>query len=84
MLLQFGDLRKHRRGEPFTYTVNPGALLSESPAGTYTVVVIDGGTNLIPSTTVGLSSQTATLLYAIGEASNSTVTLETRTVKSVI
>jgi uncharacterized protein DUF4397 len=69
----------------FTYTLNPGTLLSVSlPAGTYTVVVNAGTTNLIPSTTVVLSSQSATLLYAVGEASNNTVTLETRTVKDVI
>lgn len=69
----------------YTYTVNPGALLDESlPAGSYTVAVSEGTTTLIPTTSVDLSSQSVTLLYAVGEASNNTVTLETKTVKNVI
>jgi hypothetical protein len=69
----------------YTYSVNPGALLNESlPAGNYTVEVNEGTTTLIPSTSVNLSSQSVTMLFAIGEASNNTMTLETKTVKNVI
>ena len=69
----------------YTYSVNPGALLNVSlPAGNYTVEVNEGTTTLVPSTTVVLSSQSVTMLFAIGEASNNTVTLLTKTIKNVI
>jgi hypothetical protein len=69
----------------YTYTVQPGALLDVTlPAATYTVEVNQGTTTLVPSTTVVLSSQSATLLYAIGEASNNTVSLVTKTIKDVL
>lgn len=69
----------------YTYTVNPGALLKEAlPAATYTVEVTEGATTLVPSTTIVLYSQSVTLLYANGEASNNTVTMETKTVRNVI
>jgi hypothetical protein len=69
----------------YTYTVQPGALLDVTlPADTYTVEVNQGTTTLVPSTTVVLSSQSAALLYAIGEASNNTVSLVTKTIKDVI
>jgi len=69
----------------YTYSASPGALLDEPlPAGTYTVEVNEGTTTLVPSTTVVLNSQSATLLFATGEASNNTVTLETKTVRDVI
>jgi hypothetical protein len=69
----------------YTYTANPGALVSEVlPAGNYTVTISEGTTTLVPATTVVLSSQSVTLLFAVGEASNNTVTLSTKTVKDVI
>jgi Domain of unknown function (DUF4397) len=69
----------------FTYTVQPGALLNTSlPAGDYTVEVNQGTTNLVPSTPVTLFSQSVTMLFAVGEASNNTVTLESKTVRDVI
>jgi hypothetical protein len=68
----------------YTYTVNPGSLLKENlPADTYTVEVTQGTTTLVPSTTIVLNSQSATLLYAVGESSNDFVDLETRNVKNV-
>ena len=69
----------------YTYTVQPGALLDVTlPADTYTVEVNQGTTTLVPSTTVVLSSQSAALLYAIGEVSNNTVSLVTKTIKDVL
>jgi hypothetical protein len=69
----------------YTYSVNPGALLNESlPDGNYTIVVTEGTTTVIPSTALDLSSQSVTLLFAVGEASNNTVNLVTKTIKNVI
>jgi hypothetical protein len=69
----------------YTYTVNRGALLDVClPAGDYTVEVNQGSTTLVAPTFVDLYAQSATLLYATGQASNHTVTLETRTVRDVI
>jgi hypothetical protein len=69
----------------YTYSVNPEALLDEElPAGNYTIEINQGTTTLVASTTIDLYSQSVTLLFAVGEASNNTVTLETKTVKNVI
>jgi hypothetical protein len=69
----------------YTYSVNPGALLDEDlPAGNYTIEVNQGTTTLVASTAIDLYSQSVTLLFTVGEASNNTVTLETKTVKDVI
>ena len=69
----------------YAYAVKPGALLSVSlPVGTYTVEVNEGTTTLVPSTTVFLNSQSVALLYAVGQASNDTVILETRILRDVI
>jgi Domain of unknown function (DUF4397) len=69
----------------YTYSVNPGALLSATrPAGVYTVEVNEGTSTLVPSTTVVLDSQSVALLYAVGEAGNNTVTMESKTVRDVI
>jgi hypothetical protein len=68
-----------------TYTVNPGALLDVSlPAGNYTVEVKQGTTTLVTPAPLTLFSQSATLLYAVGEAETNTVILETRTLRDVI
>src|SRR5579872_210142 len=69
----------------YTYNVNPGALLGETlPSGNYTVEIQEGSTVLVPSTSIVLDSQSVTLMYAVGEASNNTVNLETKTIKNVI
>jgi len=69
----------------YKYTVNPGELLTAVvPSGSYTVQVTQGTTTLVPSTNIDLSSQSVTLLFATGEASNNTVTLENKTIKDVI
>jgi hypothetical protein len=69
----------------YTYPVKPGTLLNVSlPAGSYTVEINGGTATLVPSTPLNLFSQSVTLLYAVGEAHNNTVTLETKTRRDVI
>lgn len=69
----------------YTYAANPGQLVADIlPAGNYTVSVITGTTTLIPSTGIALYSQSVTMLFALGDASNNTVTLETKTIRNVI
>ena len=69
----------------YTYVVEPGALLDANlPAGDYAVEINQGTTTLVASTRISLSSQSVTLLYAIGQASNNTVILESRTLRDVI
>jgi len=69
----------------YSYTVNRGALLDVSlPAGTYSLEVKLGTTTLVGSTFLNLYSQSATLLYTVGQASNDTVVLQTRTLRDVI
>jgi hypothetical protein len=46
--------------------------------------VNEGTTTLVPSTVIGLRSQSVTLTYATGEATNNTVDLETKTVRDVL
>ncbi|MGA2347807.1 MAG: DUF4397 domain-containing protein [Candidatus Sulfotelmatobacter sp.] len=68
----------------YVYAVKPGALLDVTlPSGDYTVEINQGTTTLAAST-LGLDSQSVDLLYAIGQASNNTVVLETRTLRDVI
>jgi len=69
----------------YTYAVNPGALLDVIlPAGAYTVEVNQGTTTLVASTPLNLFSQSANLLYAVGQASNTTVMLENRILRDVV
>ncbi len=69
----------------YTYTVSAGQLLDVSlPAGLYTMEVNNGTSVLISSTAVRLYSQSVSLLYAVGEAKNNSVVLETRTLRDVI
>ncbi len=69
----------------YTYTVNPGALLNATlPAGSYTVGINQGTTALVPPTALTVFSQSASLLYAVGQASNNTVNLEIKSVRNVI
>jgi len=68
----------------YVYAVKPGALLDVTlPSGDYTVEINQGTTTLVAST-LGLDSQSVSLLYAVGQASNNTVALETRTLRDVI
>ena len=69
----------------YTYPVAPGALLDVTlPADEYTVEINQGTTTLVSSSPFTLNSQSVLLLYPIGEASNNTVTLSSRTVRNVI
>lgn len=69
----------------YTYAVNPGARLDVNlPAGDYTVEINEGTSTLVASTPLNLFAQSVTLLYAVGQAQNNTVTLETRTIRDVI
>ena len=69
----------------YKYTVNPAALLNTSvPSGNYTIEVTEGSTTLVPSTALNLSSQSVTMIFAIGEASNNSVVIETKTIKDVL
>jgi hypothetical protein len=69
----------------YTYSVNPGAVLSQNlPAGHYAVEVNEGTSTLVESTDVDLYSQAAIMMFAVGEAGNNTVNLETKTVRNVI
>jgi hypothetical protein len=69
----------------YTYAANPGSLLNQTlPAGHYTVEINEGTSTLVESTDVDLYSQSAIMLFAVGEASNNTVNLETKTIRNVI
>jgi hypothetical protein len=69
----------------YTYAVKAGGLLDVNlPAGKYTVEVNEGTSTLVPSTNLALYSQSETLLFAIGQASNNSVVLATRTIRDVI
>lgn len=69
----------------YTYTVSRGGLLNETlPAGFYTIEIAQGSTTLVPATPLTLYSQSATLLYSVGQSANNTVVLESRTLRDVI
>jgi len=69
----------------YSYTVDRGSLLDVSlPAGLYTVTVTLGKTTLVAATPLNLFAQAAALVYTTGEASNGSVTLETRIVRDVL
>jgi len=68
-----------------TYEVKSGALLDVNlPAAEYSVEINQGATTLVSSSLFTLNSQSALLLYAVGQASNSTVTLSSRIVRNVV
>jgi Domain of unknown function (DUF4397) len=68
----------------YTYSVNPGSLLNVTlPSGTYALEV-NQATTTIASTTFDLYSQAATMVFAVGQASNGTVNLETKNVRNLI
>jgi Domain of unknown function (DUF4397) len=69
----------------FTFAVKPAGLLDVNlPAGAYTIAVNQGTTQLAGPAPLFLASQSVNLIYAIGQASNNTVVLETRTLRDVI
>ena len=60
----------------YTFAVKPGTPLDANrPAGDYTVEINEGTTTLVSSMLLHLFSQSATLLYAVGQASNNPPTL---------
>jgi hypothetical protein len=68
----------------YTYSVNPGSLLGVTiPSGTYSIEV-NTGTTTLAATTFDLYSQAATMVFAVGQASNGTVNLETKNVRNLI
>jgi len=78
-------LQNTSTNKTYKYTVNPGALLDVTlPAGSYNATISQGGTTFIASAPVELFSQSATLLYTIGEATNNTVNLLSRSIRNVI
>jgi Domain of unknown function (DUF4397) len=78
-------LENSATSKTYTYTVNPGGLLDVAvPAGLYPVQIKQGTTTLARNGMLFLDSQSVTLLYALGQASNGTVVLGTRTLRDVI
>jgi hypothetical protein len=71
--------------QTFTLTANPGAQQWVGvPAGTYLVnVVVAGDTTVLASQQIGLADQSATFVYAAGEAANNSVGLVVRAVRDV-
>jgi Domain of unknown function (DUF4397) len=69
----------------YSYTVNRGGILSETlPSGFYTITIAQGATTLVAATPLTLDSQSATLLYTLGQSANNTVVLESKTLRDVI
>jgi hypothetical protein len=69
----------------YSYTGDRGGVLDATlPAGFYSIEIKRGAATLVASTPLNLFSQSTTLLYTVGEASNNTVVLESRTVRDVI
>jgi hypothetical protein len=69
----------------YTYNVAAGSLLDATlPAGLYSVDVKQGAATLAGDGMLFLDSQSVTLLYALGQANNNTVVLESRTLRDVI
>jgi hypothetical protein len=78
-------LENSNTSKTYTYTVNAGGLLDVTvPAGLYSLQIKQGTTTLTGNSMLFLDSQSVTLLYALGQTSNSTVVLETRTLRDVI
>jgi hypothetical protein len=71
--------------QKYTYNVNPGKTVeAEIPADIYTIEVEANGTVLVPAQPLNLYSVSATSVYAVGRASNGSLTLMTKTVRGVI
>jgi hypothetical protein len=71
--------------QKFTYTVNPGGkTVATLPADNYDIEVESNGTVLVPLQPLTLPSLSATLVYAVGSASNGALGLVTKTVKNVL
>lgn len=72
-------------GKTYTFTANRGGLLDVTvPAGLYSVEIKQGTATLAGNGMLFLDSQSVNLLYAVGQASNNTIVLETRTLRDVI
>jgi len=69
----------------FTMTANPGKEGTLTvPSGTYQVeVTLDGTTTYLTSETISVGRQSATFIYAVGEAANNSVRLARKTVPEV-
>jgi hypothetical protein len=69
----------------FTMTADPGKEGTLTiPSGTYRVeVTLDGSTTVLPSETLSVSRQSATFIYAVGQATNNSVRLARKTVPEV-
>jgi Domain of unknown function (DUF4397) len=78
-------LKNNSTLKSYTYTVDRGGLLSETlPAGFYTITITQGTTTVVAATPLTLDSQSATLLYTLGQSANNTVVLESKTLRDVI
>lgn len=78
-------LKNTTTNKSYTYSATARAQLRTTlPAGSYTVSVSEGSTTLVSSYPLTLNSQSVTLIFATGEASNNTVTLQTKTIRNVI
>jgi len=71
--------------QKYTYNVNPGkTVVATLPSDPYNIEVESNGTVLVPLQPLTLPSLSTTLVYAVGTASNGSVTLVTKTVKDVL
>jgi hypothetical protein len=70
----------------FTMTADPGKQGTITiPSGTYLVeVTLDGSTTVFASETISVGGQSATFLYAVGEAANKSVRVVRKTVPLVL
>jgi hypothetical protein len=69
----------------YPFTVSAGGSFSATlPAGDYTVVVNQGTTALVTSTSLRLDPQSVVMLLTVGQAGNNTVILVSKTVRDVI
>jgi hypothetical protein len=65
------------------YTINPGGRQQITlPAGIYTIEATVGGVSLA-SETIGLPQRSVTLLFAVGNTANESLTFATRTIRDV-
>ena len=70
--------------QKFIYIVNSGGRpVAALPADVYSIEVESNGTVLVPPQILNLPSLCATLIYAVGSASNGSLGLLTKTVKDV-
>jgi hypothetical protein len=71
--------------QQYNYTVNPGKnVVASLSAGSYTIQVQAGSSILVPAQPLFLPSLSDSLIYAVGEASNGSVMLITKTIRNVL